>query len=282
MSTTTVQLKSNAQPLLSQGTWPAPVADHQAANELLELLLHDVRSPLAAINGSAQLLRRRAAGNRLEIAALMGGLQRIEAAATRIEGLLDELARLPASGVERGATSQRQATDLVQLAQHVALASEAAGLGKCRVVVLSGVQELVGWWNAAQVERALANLIDNGLKYNRDHSPVVVTVQQAEAWAVISVADQGVGIPTAELTRVYERGYRASNVDRQFRGTGLGLAGVHQMVAEHGGTIELESQVGVGTTVTLRLPLEPLDPVYGGRPEDRPTSCCSCSGHWTG
>jgi signal transduction histidine kinase len=123
-------------------------------------------------------------------------------------------------------------------------------------VVLQAVPELVGLWDPARLERAIANLIDNALKYSRDDHPVVVTVQQADAWAVVSVADGGVGIPAVELPRIFERGYRASNVVERFHGTGLGLAGVHHVVTEHGGTIVVESQIGIGTTATVRLPLE--------------------------
>ena len=63
-------------------------------------------------------------------------------------------------------------------------------------------------------------------------------------------------IPAAELPRIFERGYRASNVVGRFHGTGLGLAGVHHIATEHGGTMVVESQIGIGTTATVRLPLE--------------------------
>jgi signal transduction histidine kinase len=114
---------------------------------------------------------------------------------------------------------------------------------------------MIGLWDAAHLERALANLVDNALKYNRADHPVAVTLRQTDTCAVISVADQGVGIPAAELARVGQRGYRASNVNGQFPGTGLGLWGVHDVVAEHGGSVHLESHVGIGTTVTLHLPM---------------------------
>jgi two-component system sensor histidine kinase BaeS len=102
----------------------------------------------------------------------------------------------------------------------------------------------------------LANLIDNALKYNRQDRAVVVSIQHVDGWAIISVTDQGVGIPPEELPRVFERGYRATNVTGHFSGSGLGLAAAHQIAAEHGGTISLESQIGTGTTVTVRVPLE--------------------------
>jgi signal transduction histidine kinase len=225
-------------------------------DESRDLLIHDIRSPLAAISGYTQLLRRRAATSQLDVVRLMDTLQHIQAATSRIEGLLEQLADPPALNPRHMPACHRQPTELVELARRVAAASEAAGLGHCRVIVLSAVPRLVGVWEAALLERALANVIDNARKYNREDRPVAVTIRPTETCAVISVADQGVGIPASELARVRERGYRASNVRSQFPGTGLGLSGVREMVAEYGGTLDLSSAIGVGTTVTLRLPLD--------------------------
>jgi signal transduction histidine kinase len=100
----------------------------------------------------------------------------------------------------------------------------------------------------------LANLIGNALKYNCDGRPVIVTLQRDGDLCVLSVADQGIGIPAEELPRVVERGYRASNVASAADGLGLGLAGAKETVTALRGTIEVESQKSVGTTVTVRLP----------------------------
>ena len=228
----------------------------QTADSRRDLLIHDIRTPLATISGHAQLLLRQAAAGERELPALVDGLQRIEEAARRVGNLLAELADVQAQTGTPAGMVHRQPTDLVQLARRVAADSQDASLGRCHVVVLQAVPELVGLWDPARLERAIANLIDNALKYSRDDRPVVVTVQQADAWAVINVADGGVGIPAAELPWIFERGYRASNVVGRFHGTGLGLAGVHHIVTEHGGTIVVESQIGIGTTGTVRLPLE--------------------------
>ena len=233
-----------------------PTTTVQAADSRRDLLIHDIRTPLATISGYAQLLLRRAGQGGPELLALVDPLQHIEEAARRVRNLLGELAEVQAQSGTRAGILHRQPTDLVQLARRVAADSQDASLWRCHVVVMQAVPELVGLWDPARLERAISNLIDNALKYSRDDRPVVVTVQQAAAWAVVNVADGGVGIPAAELPRIFERGYRASNVVGRFHGTGLGLSGVHHIVTEHGGTIVVESQIGIGTTATVRLPLE--------------------------
>ncbi|HEV7666702.1 MAG TPA: HAMP domain-containing sensor histidine kinase [Chloroflexota bacterium] len=226
-----------------------------------DLLIHDIRSPLAAISGYAQLLRRRAAANAVDGASVADGLQHIENAALRVARLLDELADLAVQAETDDGAGRRQAADLVLIARRMAAESQAVSSRppKSSVVVLAAVPQLHGWWDVPRLERMLANLIGNALKYSHQDDVVVVTLQQTDGWAVIAVADQGVGIPAAELPRVFELGYRASNVASVFQGTGLGLAGVHEIVTQHGGTIAIDSQLGHGTTVTVRLPLQEGD-----------------------
>ncbi len=78
---------------------------------------------------------------------------------------------------------------------------------------------------------------------------------QAGAHVTLQVADHGVGIPAAELARITERFFRASNVTGTFSGTGIGLAGVRQIVEQHGGRLTIDSTEGQGTTVTVALPM---------------------------
>jgi len=123
------------------------------------------------------------------------GLRRIDESAARVGRLLDRLTE--SSAQENGIGVNREPTDLVYLARRVAAETEAAASDGSRVVVLPAVTELVGWWDALRLERMLANLIGNALKYNREGRPVVVTVQRDGDSAALSVADQGIGIPAA-------------------------------------------------------------------------------------
>ncbi len=117
----------------------------------------------------------------------------------------------------------------------------------------------MGLWDAARLERVLANLLANAIKYSPTGGPVEVRLRRedtpAGAWAVLEVHDEGLGIPPEDLPHIFERFYRGRNVAATIPGTGLGLFVARQIVAQHGGTITAASTPGQGTTFTVRLPL---------------------------
>jgi signal transduction histidine kinase len=223
---------------------------------LRDLIIHDIRTPLAAISGHAQLLRRRCSSAEPKAAELLQAMQVIERAATRIDQLLDELANITPPAHAGHEWLRREPVDLLALTRRAVAQSQAIQFGPPRITIFAEAPELVGWWDARCLERVIANLLGNALKYSPEAQGVVVTVRRMNNWAELKVADQGVGVPALELARVLEPGYRGSNVANQVPGTGLGLARASELVALHGGTMALESTLGVGTTLTVRLPLD--------------------------
>jgi signal transduction histidine kinase len=112
--------------------------------------------------------------------------------------------------------------------------------------------------DALRLEQALQNLVQNAVTYSPGGGPVTVTVVREGAQACLSVADRGIGVPAPEQARLFERFYRASNVNPlQTGGFGVGLFVAHAIVTRHGGTITVESVEGQGSTFTLSLPLAP-------------------------
>jgi two-component system sensor histidine kinase SenX3 len=102
---------------------------------------------------------------------------------------------------------------------------------------------------------AVANLVENAIKYSEAGGTVTVTVTGAEARVSVSVADRGVGIPSRDLERVFERFYRVDRArSRSTGGTGLGLSIVRHVAANHGGTVTVSSVEGEGSTFVLELP----------------------------
>ena len=112
----------------------------------------------------------------------------------------------------------------------------------------------------------LRNLVENALHYTKPGGRVDVTVSADDGRALLTVSDTGIGIPTREQRRIFERFYRVDRArSRETGGTGLGLSIVKHVAENHGGSVEVRSRLGEGSTFTVRLPLE-SSPAPGDRP----------------
>jgi signal transduction histidine kinase len=122
------------------------------------------------------------------------------------------------------------------------------------------IASLVADVDAARLRRVLDNLLSNAVKFSPTGTEIVVTIDreavEGREWAVLAVRDRGMGIPAADLPRVFERFYRASNAAGQIAGTGIGLAGARHIVEQHGGSLVAVSVEGDGATFAVRLPLQ--------------------------
>ena len=111
--------------------------------------------------------------------------------------------------------------------------------------------------DAAQLHRAMLNLVSNAVKFSRTGGDVHLFLDASEDEVEVRIVDHGIGIPSADQLKLGERFYRASNaVAQQIPGTGLGLRMVQSIVSNHHGSFALSSVEGHGTTATLRLPLK--------------------------
>lgn len=122
-------------------------------------------------------------------------------------------------------------------------------------------EPLVGETDTLRLRRVLDNFIANAVKYSPEDAPVTLMVLKEERggapWVSIAVRDMGIGVPAADLPHIFEHYRRGTNVGERFTGADIGLSGVKQIVEQHGGLVEAESEVGLGSVFTLRLPLTP-------------------------
>jgi PAS domain S-box-containing protein len=227
----------------------------QSRDEFLASASHDLKNPLASIKATVQLLQRRMARPEgVDPARIRDGLQRLDATVTRAAGLVDELLDLARLQMNRPLDLDRQPTDLVELTREVV--SEHQQTTDRHVLTLEALEsELVGLWDARRLGRVLSNLLDNAIKYSPQGGPIVVRVWRDGDWAAMEVADRGVGIPSDQQDRVFERFQRATNVAAWIGGTGIGLASARHILESHGGFVSLESEEGAGSTFTVRLPI---------------------------
>jgi signal transduction histidine kinase len=225
-----------------------------ARDEFMATVSHDLKSPLTFIKGIAKLRRRRATVTP-ETELFLEAFDQIEASASRMALQLDEL--VDASRLEAGRPLElrRAPTDLVALASK-AVAEHQQTSDRHALRMATELGELVGDWDEIRLGRVLDNLLDNALKYSPRGGAIEVSVGVDGDSAVVAISDVGEGIPPSDLPHVFERFRRGGNVEGRIPGTGIGLAGVQRIVELHHGSIAVQSQVGQGTTFTIRLPIE--------------------------
>jgi signal transduction histidine kinase len=228
-------------------------------DEFLAALSHDLRNPLAAAHGTAQVLARRLERQgTVAPEALAAGLANVVAATAQMAALIDELLDVARLRAGRPLILERRPADLVTLVRRTT-AGHAAASERHRVRLEAVAPALPGMWDEPRLERVLQNLLNNAVKFSPAGGDVAVRVWQEAVgdgpWAAVSVQDQGLGIPAADLPHVFEPFRRGSNVAGRVPGTGLGLAAARHIVEQHGGRLTVESEEGRGSTFTVWLPL---------------------------
>ncbi|HEX7276736.1 MAG TPA: ATP-binding protein [Acidimicrobiales bacterium] len=210
---------------------------------------HELRTPIGALGVLAETLVdeddpdvvRRLAQHIMSEAERAGRL---------IEDLLD-LSRIEAGGVLVEALVDVLAVIATATERVVALAAQR----DVKVVVTAPDTAVPVLGDERQLVSALVNLLDNAIKYSEPGSVVALEAVSDLRWVEIAIRDQGIGIPAKDLERIFERFYRVDRArSRGTGGTGLGLSIVRHVATNHGGTVDVASREGEGSTFTLRLP----------------------------
>lgn len=223
-------------------------------DRFLSLAAHELRTPLTATLGNLQLARRRLAEGAGVDARLERPLRLADEQLCRLDEMITTL--LDVSRLEGGQLSLAcTRVDVCALARRVVEQLEGT-LTRHTVRCETLEPELLLSGDPMRLEQVLANLLQNAVKYSPDGGAVTVRVGQQGERGFIAVVDGGVGIPAEALSRLFERFYRApDSVGHGIRGMGIGLYVVHEIVTLHGGTVEVESVEGEGSTFIVWLPL---------------------------
>ena len=210
---------------------------------------HELKTPLQSILGYAEIMKNGLVKDEDK----QRFLERIHAEAGNMIELIQnimELSRLD----ENKTLDEFEDVDLLKLAQSVILRLKHKAQTKGVTLNVSGSSACVCGVQSILSE-VLYNLVDNSIKYNKDNGKVDIKVQDGSEEVTVSVSDTGIGIGAADRERVFERFYRADKShSKEIGGTGLGLSIVKHGVLFHKGRVELESEPGVGTTITFVLP----------------------------
>jgi len=221
-------------------------------NQFIQNVSHELRTPLALIRGYAELLAEEELGplrpeQRKPMNVIVRRCRMLTELVEDIMMVLEVEARTP----------ERQWVDVEELmgfsTEDFALSVEQEGLELSAWVE----EDLPALWGVrSHLRRMLDNLIKNAIKFTPEGGRIDVRAYRETDSVVIEVADTGIGIPPEEQDRVFERFYQVDgSINRRYKGVGLGLGLVRAVVTAHGGSVEVESVVGEGSTFTVRLPV---------------------------
>jgi two-component system OmpR family sensor kinase len=217
---------------------------------------HELRTPLTSLRGYAELYRQGALTTAEAVGAAMG---RIEAEGARMARLVDDLLLL--ARTDQGRPLEKEPVDLVRLAREAASDFAAADPGRPLAQDFAGAAVVVG--DPIRLRQAIDNLLANVRAHTPRGTPARISVHRNGAWAEVTVADEGPGIPAPDQERVFERFWRGDPARGRTAagGAGLGLSIVDALVRAHGGTVAVRSVPGEGAAFTLRFPLRPQEAV---------------------
>lgn len=221
-------------------------AAEQMKNDFISSVSHELRTPLTAIKGWAETLQEGADPDTAD-----KGMKVIIRESERLSGLVEELLDFSRLQNGRMRLMVSKLDILSELDQAVYMFTDRARteqkqLNYEETPVLPPV-----YGDVDRLRQVFVNIIDNALKYTSPGGTIVVSSREDSGWVRVVISDNGCGIPAEHLPNVKKKFYKANQL---VRGSGIGLAVADEIVRLHGGTLEIESQENVGTSVTISLP----------------------------
>lgn len=264
-----------AQLVAAMAAMAAAVSEREAIAEreielreqFLGTAAHELKTPLTVLKGYSLLLARQLERGTSDSARLPVIVRELVVHTDRLEELINDL--LDVSRIQRGRLELRyEERDLVALARDVIERFDRDPRRDGRhILSLAAPSSVIAAFDPHRLEQVLVNLVDNAIKYSPDGGEVRVRVERDRAEAAIAVEDEGLGISREDQARLFQPFMRLLDQRQVIPGTGLGLYISSEMVRSHGGSLTVESELSVGTTFTVRLPLEPAGEARA-RPEE--------------
>ena len=214
---------------------------------------HELRTPLSTVIGYAETL---ADSSDLSPETLSSFGRTVRDEAQRMLRIIEDLMSLSRIEADRFIAPNEEVR--LQGIIAAAIGNVAAARGQCEIAVDLPETVAAVRGDPAQLAQVIDNLLSNAIRYgcSGPSSKIDVKGRQDESWVSFSIQDYGPGIPREHLPRLTERFYRVDDArSRETGGTGLGLAIVKHIIERHRGTLDIKSTVGVGTIVTIRLPV---------------------------
>lgn len=223
-------------------------------NDFISSVSHELRTPLTAIRGWAETAKMSIG---FDEDTVNKGLDVVLKESERLQGLVEEL--LDFSRMQSGKLSLSfDKFELVPVLYEAAdMYRELAKKQNVELIYLPSKEEIFCYGDVNRIKQVFINVVDNALKYNQPGGQILIEQKTEDNCVQIVISDTGVGIASHDLDRVKEKFYKAN---KQVRGSGIGLAVADEIIKQHNGLLLVDSTEGLGTTVTIVLPLTINDP----------------------
>ena len=224
-------------------------ASFEAEKQFTSDASHELRTPVAVILAQCEDARR----GEQTTEQYAEAIDVIERQAGRMSSLIAQLLQMTRleQGTQRAAFEQADLSGLVEV-----ICAEQPQLPRGITIQTDIQPDVEAWFDVTLMSRLLQNLINNAARYGRENGHIWVSLRHVEHDAVLSVRDDGIGIPADRLDKIWKRFYQVEASRGAANGAGLGLPMVRQIAALHGGTVTVDSREGEGSCFTLRFPTE--------------------------
>lgn len=227
----------------------------QMQNEFVALVSHEFKTPLQIIDGTRELLSRKIKNLGIEDESVTKGFDRIKGGIQRMNGLIHSTLNLAKMESGDGKIKvEKQIFDLKAFVLDVIEKNSNLAMNK-NITIVTRIEELPTEFNGDQklLDHSITNIISNAIKYSKESTTVKILAKSNSTKVALRVIDQGIGIPKEDLAHVGQKFFRAKNT-LAVAGTGIGIYLTKHFIELHGGEFQIESELNVGSAVTVVLP----------------------------
>ncbi len=225
---------------------------YKQSSLVLANIAHELRTPLSALRAETELALRWAKSREEFHRVLASNIEELD----RLTRMLSNLILFERS--DRAGLGSRKLENITEMVRVAVEAVSALAAKRMIDVRMPLAEDIFSEVDPEQMWRLLLALLDNAIKFSHDYGQVEVTVQPNGQWALISVADSGLGVDPVDLPHIFEPFYRSSNpTNKRIHGAGLGLSFVRQIAEAHGARLEVKSQPGSGACFEVWLKRAP-------------------------
>ena len=224
-------------------------------NEFVALVSHEFKTPLQIIDSTREVMVRKLKSQNIVDESLDKALDKIKSGVQRMNGLINSTLNLAKMESGDGAIKlERAPFDLKKFIFDIVEKNSNLATNK-NIQVIIKIDELPAEFNgdAKLLDHSITNIISNAVKYSRNDSVVKILAKSNDKKVVLRITDQGIGIPKEDLSNIGQKFFRAKNT-LSVAGTGIGLYLTKHFIELHGGDVLIESELNVGTSVTVTLP----------------------------